>query len=117
MVVGLKARLIQTSRRSWRLGPRKRASRLTDVLQEGLFLSQKIGKLESRIDDVLRENRELKTQLGRVNRKPKMTKRASIPLTLKEWDALDTAAHRAKMQVRSAALGSGRLQGDSGVNR
>ncbi len=38
------------------------------MLQEGLFPSQKIGRLEARIDDVLRENLELKTQLGRVNR-------------------------------------------------
>ncbi len=61
------------------------------MLQEGLFLSQKIDKLEARIEDVLRENQELKAQLQNVNRKPKMTKRVSMPMTLKEWDALNTA--------------------------
>ena len=78
---------------------------ISDLLQEGLFVTGKIGMLEDKINNVLNENQELRKQLGRVNRKPQTTKRVSIPLTLSEYKKLSSAAYERDMS-RSAVLRS-----------
>ena len=78
---------------------------LSDLLQEGLFVTQKIQVLESKMDDMTRQNEEMRRQLERVNRKPIIKKRVSIPLSLQEYDNLSKIAFEQK-RSKSAVLRS-----------
>ena len=78
---------------------------MSDLMQEGMFITQKIGVLESKIDNILAENQELRKQLSRVHKKPQTIKRVSIPLTLSEYKKLSNAAFEKDMS-RSALLRS-----------
>ena len=71
---------------------------ITDVLTEGVFATKNQFILETQVKELTKSLAELTEKFERATgRKVKTTKRISIPLTDREFTALDDLAHKSKI--------------------
>ena len=61
---------------------------ISDMMLEALNRARDAGMNESKIRNMELENQALKEQLARLNRKPQLTKKITVPVTIQEHAAI-----------------------------
>ena len=70
----------------------KQKKKLSDLLIEGVFNSERVVSLENQVEALRREKQELKARLERLGKSQDLKKRISIPVTLEEFDKISQIA-------------------------